>query len=240
MIISFCTLLHVPVLNLFMPLNPWQGGPPQMNSTSPGFGILATMSGWSLAVCAMHSLWMLSETNSSIWLSIIALYRMTLQFAAITAPPKFASKALAAMSSYSMAHFVSQTPAWWKPSVSPPQPAKMSRVLSGRNFSARGRSPEGPWPVSVDLLSPPLPFRLFAGPRASGAWGLAGITSDSSICFSFGGGASVQSSRPISFASALPSPRHANRLTSVQVWVQTKTLTPLVLPDRCAWPSPTR
>ena len=55
----------------------------------------------------------------------------------------FSRKALAAVVSNSMAQQVLATPDWCRPSDNPPQPAKMSKALSGSvTVQEKGRCPE--------------------------------------------------------------------------------------------------
>jgi len=79
---------------------------------------------------------------------------MTLQLAAHTvAPGLFSRKASAAGASYSIAHLVTAAPSWCRPSLRPPQPAKMSMHASARPSAAglpRGRAPlaRAVWPAA--------------------------------------------------------------------------------------------
>lgn len=67
----------------------------------------------------------------------IAAVRMTLQLLHMTwASVWFSLKASAAGCSYSMAHLQMAAPACWKPSDSPPQPAKMSMVRNAMPSSS--------------------------------------------------------------------------------------------------------
>ena len=128
-----------------MPLKPWQGGPPQMKSTSPGSGIFSTTSSRSARAWSMHSCEMLSEQSSSRPAFSIARRSTTLQFSANTAESAlFSWKARAAHSSYSIAQRVSATLAWCIPSDSPPHPAKMSIVRRTVLQGAPRTSPSAP------------------------------------------------------------------------------------------------
>ena len=87
-------------LNLFIPLKPWHGGPPQSNSTSPCLG-----NRWPREFSATPSMTSFSKVLQS------SVKTVALRL--------FALNALAAGSSISIAQSVSAIPAWWRPSDKP-------------------------------------------------------------------------------------------------------------------------